>query len=115
MTWNSGLASYAQQYLDNSNCVFAHSGGPYGENIAIGYDTIDAAQDAWYNEEDLYDYAAGQFGESTGHFTQMVWKGSNEIGCATVDCSGRTFLACEYYPRGNIIGEFTENVFPKSS
>ena len=40
----------------------------------------------------------------------MVWKGTNEVGCATVDCSGRTFLACEYYPRGNIIGHFTENV-----
>lgn len=112
MSWNGKLADFAQNYLDHSNCKFAHSGGPYGENIAIGYKTIEDALDAWYNEENEYNYSAGQFSEATGHFTQMVWKGSDEVGCAKIDCSGRTYIACEYTPRGNIIGKFTENVFP---
>lgn len=113
VTWSDELADFAKNYLAGDNCVFKHSGGPYGENIAIGYATIDDALDAWYNEEDQYNYAAGQFGENTGHFTQMVWKGTSQVGCATQDCSGRTFLVCEYKARGNIIGHFTENVFPK--
>lgn len=113
VTWSSELADYASNYLSSDNCVFKHSGGEYGENIALGYSSIDEAQDAWYNEEDQYDYAAGQFSEATGHFTQMVWKGTTEVGCATADCSGGTFLVCEYSPRGNIIGEFTENVLPE--
>lgn len=110
MTWNDTLAEYAQSYLDKQNCVFAHSGGPYGENIALGFSSVADAADAWYDEYKLYDYSTGQFTESTGHFTQMVWKASVQLGCATVQCSGGQFLACEYYPRGNIIGEFIENV-----
>lgn len=31
LTWNSNLASYAANYA--ANCKFAHSGGPYGENL----------------------------------------------------------------------------------
>ena len=32
MTWDSDLAAYAQNY--GKNCVFKHSGGPHGENLA---------------------------------------------------------------------------------
>lgn len=108
--WNATLASFAQDYLNNGNCVFQHSGGPYGENIALGYSSSTAACEAWYNEYADYDYASGQFTEGTGHFTQMVWEATTQLGCATVDCDGSQFLACEYYPRGNIIGYFTQNV-----
>lgn len=111
LSWSDKLAGYAQDYLSGDNCVFKHSGGPYGENIAIGYPEIEDALDAWYNEKDEYDYSSGQFSESTGHFTQMVWKSTTEVGCATQECSGGTFLVCEYSPRGNFLGQFTSNVF----
>jgi len=111
LTWNSTLAAYAQRYLNSQGCVFAHSGGPYGENIALGYGSPSAAIAAWYDEYKSYNFAAGQFSEATGHFTQMVWKSSNEIGCAQVSCSGGQFFACEYFPRGNVVGEFLQNVF----
>lgn len=41
--------------------MFKHSGGPYGENLAAGYPTPEAAVKAWYDENTQYDYAAGQF------------------------------------------------------
>lgn len=116
LVWNNTLATYASNYLDKvaqpSQCTFAHSQGPYGENLALGYSSNLVGMEAWYNEYKKYNFAAGQFSEDTGHFTQMVWKGSTNVGCATVSCGhpGRDFLVCEYYPRGNYIGQFTENV-----
>lgn len=117
MSWNLTLSTYAETYLDTQQCNFAHSGGPYGENIAIGYATPRAAITAWYNEYVDYDYAAGEYSAATGHFTQVVWKASTQLGCALYPCSapwGGGFLVCEYYPRGNIIGYFIENVSPSS-
>lgn len=111
LEWNDTLASFASDYLDGNNCVFEHSGGPYGENLAIGYPTVLGAMEAWYNENKDYDYAAAQFSAGTGHFTQMVWKATGQLGCATRDCSGSTYLVCEYSEdRGNIIGYFDKNV-----
>lgn len=115
MVWNQTIADFAQDYLNGNNCQFEHSGGPYGENLAIGYGSNTLAMQAWYDEWTDYDFAAGQFSTGTGHFTQMVWKESTSVGCAVRDCSGREYLVCEYYPRGNIIGYFTENVFPAAS
>jgi uncharacterized protein YkwD len=112
MAWNETLADFAQNFLDNQNCVFAHSGGPYGENLAWGYDDAADGIAAWYAEGASYSYADATFSDSTGHFTQVVWVGSTQVGCATVTCSGSQFLACEYYPRGNMLGEFSENVLP---
>jgi len=54
------------------------------------------------------------------HFTQVVWKSSKELGCATVTCAAGTifpasygpsrYTVCEYSPAGNVIGEFPQNV-----
>lgn len=110
VTWSDTLASYAANYLANSGCNFAHSGGDYGENIAWGYSTYQLAMQAWYDEYKLYDYNNPGYSSAVGHFTQMVWKGTTQIGCAAIDCSGATYLACEYNPAGNYIGQFAENV-----
>lgn len=116
--WNRDLAKYAQDYLASAQCNFAHSGGPYGENLAIGYPTTAASIQAWYDEIKDYDFSKNEFSSSTGHFTQVVWKDSTEIGCAEVECGsgwGGPYLVCEYSPRGNIIGYFKENVLPPLS
>lgn len=45
LTWNMTLAAFASSYLtsmgplaltNGTECNFSHSGGPYGENIALG-------------------------------------------------------------------------------
>lgn len=97
LVWDNAMADFAKSV--SSTCVFKHSGGPYGENLAAGYSSVAAAIEAWYDEESLYNYSAGQFSSATGHFTQMVWKGATKIGCACVPCNNQTpgdFLTCNY-------------------
>lgn len=118
LTWNASLASYAQSWA--SNCLWKHSGGPYGENLAAGYPDVTAAVDGWGNERAKYNFQTPTgFSEATGHFTQLVWKGTTSTGCAAVNCTGKGgmdgfFLVCEYYPPGNIVGDnnafFVQNV-----
>lgn len=113
LTWNTDMASYASSI--SSKCVFEHSGGPYGENLAAGYPTPDDAIEAWYVENTSYNYAAGLFSEATGHFTQLVWKSATMVGCGIATCGTSTtpgdMLTCEY-DTGNVIGYFVENVLP---
>ena len=54
LTWNTSLADAAASWA--SNCQWSHSGGPTGENLAIGYVNITDAIDAWGNERDIYDF-----------------------------------------------------------
>lgn len=117
LEWDSALAEYA--YKHASQCVFEHSHGPYGENLAAGYRSTEAAITAWYEEEKLYSYTNPQFSKATGHFTQLVWKSTRKVGCAVVPCNGLhgtpgNYVACEYSPAGNIInpGYFSKNVTP---
>lgn len=110
--WNETLATYAKEYLDdNDDCEFEHSGGPYGENLAMGYQDVQGAVDGWGLERKDYDFDKGEFSEKTGHFTSMVWKNSTTVGCARKACEGKGwFLVCEYWPTGNVIGAFKESV-----
>lgn len=73
--------------------------------------------DAWANEEEKYDYEKPTFSEATGHYTQLVWKNTTSVGCGATQCSNDGpngvkgwFLVCEYSPRGNVVGAFSENV-----
>lgn len=118
LIWDSTLAEYAKNYA--SLCEFKHSRTPYGENLAAGYPSIEAAIQAWYDENEDYSYRWPGFSHQTGHFTQMVWKSTTKLGCAYVACNGKHgtpghYLVCEYSPRGNIITgrRFRENVLPQ--
>jgi len=48
-----------------------------------------------------------------GHFSQVVWRDSRELGVAVAHSrSGQIFVVCNYLPPGNFIGSFSENVPP---
>lgn len=112
LAWNDSLASYASSYA--AKCVWAHSHAPegYGENLARGYPDVESAVDAWGNERSLYTFTPGAvtgFTEATGHFTQLVWKNTQTVGCGAFACDGMNgiggyMLVCEYWPPGNIEG-----------
>ncbi|CDH16018.1 related to Protein PRY2 [Zygosaccharomyces bailii ISA1307] len=118
LEWDDSLAQYAQNYADKYDCSgsLTHSGGPYGENLAVGY-TSQGTIDAWYNEIEKYNWSDPGFSESTGHFTQVVWKSTTKVGCGSKQCGGSvgTYIICSYNPAGNFIGDFSENVLSLSS
>ncbi|RAL02445.1 putative extracellular SCP domain protein Pry1 [Aspergillus ibericus CBS 121593] len=118
LTWNTTLTEYAQSWAEQ--CKWQHSNGPYGENLAFGYPNTTTSICAWGDESQHYDFKLPTgFSEETGHFTQLVWRATRQVGCAAVDCglngtrnasTGEFvhpqgwFLVCEYAPRGNVMG-----------
>lgn len=116
LTWNSQLEKYALDYA--KGCAWKHSGGPYGENLAASYgypDAISQGINGWNNERSDYNPASPMY----SHWTQVVWKGTSEVGCALVKCPagsiqpgwGETqYLVCEYQKPGNYAGQYGTNV-----
>lgn len=131
LEWSDSLASTAQKIAET--CVYAHNtdmdNGGYGQNIAAGIpaDKVgNAITDAFYNGEvDLYEAFYGSEPDmsdfsSWGHFSQIVWVDTAEVGCATVHCDGGLsgtsgyvspdFTVCNYKSPGNFGGEYSKNV-----
>jgi uncharacterized protein YkwD len=111
LTWSAEVAATAQQWAQR--CVFDHDQkSDYGENLAWG--TQLSAREAvqlWYEEISQYNYAAPGFGPA-GHFTQVIWRGSRQLGCGKAICQGEVYWVCRYSPAGNYDTEFRENVAP---
>jgi uncharacterized protein YkwD len=132
MTFSDSVNNTAQtwaQYLA-TNKVFQHSSSSQrnnaGENLYVSYTTTstaastlaDAALKKWYNEVSAYNYANPGYSSQTGHFTQVVWKSSTQLGCGaaqgTKTINGNNYNAfyvvCHYAPAGNVQGQFADNV-----
>jgi len=114
VTWNTTLAAYATGWA--SKCIFNHSNpNAYGENIAAGYVTAESAVNDWGEERRSFNFGRPDFSKKTGHFSQLVWKDTRQIGCGRMKCEGKNnvngwLIVCEYYPRGNIARAFITNV-----
>ncbi|KAJ6796815.1 pathogenesis-related protein PRB1-3-like [Iris pallida] len=113
VSWDTTLEAYAKNYANQrvGDCQLVHSGGPYGENLFWGYgkpfDAADAVN-SWVSEKQYYNYNSNTCaaGKVCGHYTQVVWRNSVNIGCARVICnSGAIFIICSYNPPGNYVGE----------
>jgi hypothetical protein len=126
--WSSDAEATARAWarvLAGDDCSMYHSSrdqrNGYGENLAIGHSNIKDVVDDWYNEVEDYDFGDPGFSMGTGHFTQIVWGGTNNLGCAIATCPeggrtpGRRLYVCHYDPPGNIQNRFQENVFPDTS
>lgn len=109
---HNGLAGVAQQWSEG--CAFEHSGNGYGENLAFfsGEDsTPETVVDAWAVEVADYDYQANSCaaGAQCGHYTQLVWRGTDTVGCGAARCNVGGYdgilWVCNYNPAGNVVGQ----------
>ena len=123
LTWSNALAAtaaaWAAQCIDTDQPIglIDHnpgrsSGHPYyvGENIfgSGGGATGPEAVQLWAAEGANYNYATGACNGICGHYTQVVWRTTLEVGCAIHDCPGLQFgnsIVCDYGPGGNSGGK----------
>ena len=131
LTVASDLCALAQKWADYllANKKTGHSPKDHrsgtGENIAykqgtspnLDYEAKDATK-SWYSEIDVYQSYFGKepppmgSGPAYGHFTQVVWKNTKEMGIGKAKGNGRVVVVANYRPAGNFIGSYSENVFP---
>ncbi|PRP89462.1 lipoprotein [Planoprotostelium fungivorum] len=124
LKWNTTIAKLAQSYSDQ--CKWGHSGRKgYGENIASGASsgaaTAYSSQDAtggvngWNNEKKNWNCASNSCNGVCGHYTQVVWENTKQIGCGFTSCKKNTpfgssfpnwkYLVCNYAAPGNYVGQ----------
>lgn len=112
LTWSATIAKTAQSWADN--CMFEHSSGNYGENIYAdtGQGTAADVVADWVSEKEDYNYASNSCAGVCGHYTQVVWAKSLNLGCAMKRCTSNSpfgnfgggvwnFWVCNYDPPGN--------------
>jgi hypothetical protein len=54
----------------------------------------------------MYDFGRADFSPETGHFTQMVWRSSQRMGCGFVSNCPELYphlLVCHYDPFGEVL------------
>lgn len=111
LTWSDSLAALAQNFANRllASGGFAPSHNPdYGENL---FDITGAAASsaevvkAWAGEARDYDYSSNTCRARCGHYTQVVWSGTKQVGCGVARGGGREVWVCNYNPPGNWAGQ----------
>jgi pathogenesis-related protein 1 len=131
LEWSNGLAAHAQEWADyladEQNCAMQHRPDQgkyqriYGENLfwasprrwsngITEAQPINAADivTPWADEKRDYDYATNQCatGKVCGHYTQVIWRDTERVGCGMRICENKAQVwVCSYDPPGNYIGE----------
>lgn len=114
LVWDQALAAYAQPW---ANHLLAQGGklahrqpNAYGENLAMAKgQRLTPAQVVrlWGDESRDYDVNRNRCtpGKVCGHYTQIVWQGSQRVGCAVARDDEKEVWVCNYDPPGNVIGD----------
>ena len=130
LSYSQELEAAAQEYAnrlaqsgdfrhDPNNQIFG-----YGENLyahsSSSLPEIDEVLNSWFDEEEpYYNYDDGSCKEGTfdnglpilcGHYTQVLWQETREVGCASAQYQAGDFkngyvYVCKYKKAGNVSGE----------
>lgn len=101
LIWNEAIAQSAQGWADGCR-VGSHSYLAYGENISWGAgQSCSASAQQWIAEGANWIQGMG-FTMGTGHFTQIMWRSTTQIGCGLSNCGGTNFVVCQYDTPGNL-------------
>lgn len=121
MAWDASLAADARAWADKlaASGRFEHSPDDpdkplQGENLWAGTPRAfspEAMVGLWSAEK--ADYRPGLFPynsrsgdvENVGHYTQLIWRNSRRVGCATAVGRDEEILVCRYSEAGNISGQ----------
>ena len=120
MAWDPALASGAQVYANELARLNLLRHSPkavrrgQGENLWMGtrdYFRPAHMVGAWASERSMFTPGAfpsvsrtGNWAD-VGHYTQMVWRGTQRVGCAIAKSASADVLVCRYWPSGNVDGQ----------
>lgn len=121
LTWDPNLAALAQDW---ANQVVGLNPVPHrppdqrpgiGENTFMAYSigapvdqSVAAAMQFWAGEQQYYNYDTNSCaeGQECGHYTQLVWSTTTQVGCgqAVSSVNGAEYVVwvCNYAPAGNL-------------
>ncbi|MEX8494403.1 CAP domain-containing protein [Sphaerotilus sp.] len=126
LVWSEALAQsaarWAAQLDQGGQCQMEHSDAPdLGENIywaspirwSTGLVTVQGVRpgfvtDVWGRESADFQVELNAClpGKTCGHYTQIVWRTTREVGCAVRVCGAKDQVwVCQYLPAGNLFGE----------
>ncbi|KAL5107886.1 Peptidase inhibitor 15 [Taenia crassiceps] len=122
MTYSQKLENLAERWV--ARCEFEHPDtriwteyANTGQNLAITGGRpakLKGMMKMWRDEAKDYSYDGDcMYGKVCGHYTQMVWANTSEVGCAIRQCdayfpgwpSPVYLMACQYSPPGNWYGQ----------
>ena len=127
LDWSETLATSAQDWAEHiretRSCridASAHSQrADIGENLAyyspVRYSSGKTRQQAisatrvvndWGSEKRFYDYPSNSCSGVCGHYTQVVWQDTKQVGCGRAVCQDQSQVwVCQYTPPGNYTGQ----------
>ena len=122
LAWDAGLAAEAEAYarrLARRGRGLVHSirddRDGQGENLWMGTAGFYPAAmmfDSWAQEKRLFRPGVfpnvsrrGVAWPEVGHYTQIVWSGTDRVGCGVHRGGGWDYLVCRYSPAGNVMGQ----------
>ncbi|MFL6845672.1 MAG: CAP domain-containing protein [Allosphingosinicella sp.] len=120
LRWDPVLAAGAAEWGEQlaASGAFEHSdadaGDPEGENLWAGTRgaySPEAMVGGWIEEKKFFrpgtfpdNSTTGDF-EDVGHYTQVVWRDTDRVGCALAAGAKEEVLVCRYRTAGNVEGE----------
>ncbi|GFQ76655.1 golgi-associated plant pathogenesis-related protein 1 [Trichonephila clavata] len=119
------VSAIAQEWANKLSVEdhFHHSNHPqYGENLFVTYMSNSSRPsvtgqhvvESWYSEHVFYPFDGHITREiiaKAGHFTQVIWSSSRELGIGrAISKNNRLYVVANYYPTGNVLRKFAENV-----
>ena len=111
LVWSAHLAALAQEWANTlltRRQFFHRRSSAYGENLyEIMGATVTPAEVAndWASESRNYSYSSNTCRGVCGHYTQIVWRQTQEVGCAVAGDRKREVWVCNYNPPGNWAGQ----------
>jgi hypothetical protein len=119
LEWSPQLAQEAQSWADR----LAHDDRMYHSDRAVrrgAGENLWSGTSGYYNADDMFGtflgerkaYKPGTFPDvsktgrwqDVGHYSQVIWPGTQQVGCAIAHNKARDFLVCRYWPAGNVFG-----------
>ena len=120
LAWDPALAASAASYGPALAARGSLAHAPdlrtlmQGENLWMGTSgafSIEEMVESWAAEKALLVPGtvpnvsrSGVFGD-VGHYTQMIWRTTQRIGCALHRDGRADYLICRYSPPGNVVGQ----------